>query len=246
MTFVTFMNIIETLRKFSKQFFFGPKPLNTMPKDRSGLKSKLFLSTADKDEVSKKRNKADFELSEDVTENLPKYSPEMVLNSFRERQENADKRFFGKRWEVLKRNIVGQTMWVTISYFLIYYFIQILFVQQTINTSSWFSRDPSRDGDLSNPSCITDFCKCCRSVNVTTTDFSGTCSDLKTPSFEYHSIVDRCIEAKQVAKLVASYETKQSRLVNSIAHFPIQLKNVSLKCFITKCIVIYFVASPNF
>ena len=82
MTFVTFMNIVETLRKFNKQFLFGPKPLYTMPKDRSGLKSKLFLSTADKDEVSKKRNKADFELSEDVKENVPKYSPEMVLNSF--------------------------------------------------------------------------------------------------------------------------------------------------------------------
>merc|ERR1712018_892169 len=119
--------------------FFGPKTLNKMPNDRSGIKSKLFLSTADKDEVSKKRNKSDFELSEDVKENLPKYSPEIILNSFRERQENVDQRFFAKRWEVLKRNIVGQTMWVTISYLLIYYFIQILFVQQTVNTSSWFS-----------------------------------------------------------------------------------------------------------
>ena len=41
-----------------------------MPNDRSGIKSKLFLSTADKDEVSKKRNKEDFELSEDVKENI--------------------------------------------------------------------------------------------------------------------------------------------------------------------------------
>ena len=199
-----------------------------MPNDRSEIKSKLFLSTADKDEVSKKRNKEDFELSEDVKENLPKYSPEIVLNSFRERQENTDQRFFAKRWEVLKRNIVGQTMWVTISYLLIYYFIQILFVQQTVNTSSWFSRTPSRDGNPTDPSCITDFCQCCNSVNVTTTDFIGTCSDLKTPSFKSHPILDRCIEAKQIAKLVASYETKQSRLVNSIANFPIQISNVSI------------------
>ena len=216
-----------------------------MPNDRSGIKSKLFLSTADKDEVSKKRNKADFELREDVKENLPKYSPEIVLNSFRERQENAEQRFFAKRWEVMKRNIVGQTMWVTISYLLIYYFIQILFVQQTINTSSWLSRTPSRDGDLTDPSCITDFCKCCNSVNVTTTDFIGICSDLKTPSFKYHPIVDRCIEAKQVAKLVASYETKQSRLVNLTADFPI-ISNVLIECIHIQTYHNFFIASPNF
>ena len=119
-----------------------------MSNQKSSIKSGLFLNSNHKDEVKKIRNKDDYELSIEARSNLPKYSSEVVLNSFLERQEKANKRFFARTWERMKRNIIGQTMWILIIYLFFYYLIHILLVQQTINTSSWFSRKPLRDGEL--------------------------------------------------------------------------------------------------
>lgn len=184
-----------------------------MSDQKAGWRSKFFLSTEDKDKVSRERNKEDFELSDEARVNLPNYSPDVVLNSFLERNENMNQRFFAKTWEKMKRNIIGQTMWIAIIYLFFYYLIQILFVQQLVNTSGWFSRNLSREGLLTDPNCQTDFCKCCKTINITTTDFIGGCSDLQGPVFIPHPVIDRCVEAKNVEKLVASYKTKQSRLV---------------------------------
>ena len=184
-----------------------------MSNQKSSIKSGLFLNSNHKDEVKKIRNKDDFELSIEARSNLPKYSSEVVLNSFLERQEKTNKRFFARTWERMKRNIIGQTMWILIIYLFFYYLIHILLVQQTINTSSWFSRKPLRDGVLTDPLCETDFCNCCNSVNLSTTDFNGDCEDLRTPVFKFHPMIDRCIEAKNIGRLVESYEKKQSRLL---------------------------------
>ena len=184
-----------------------------MSDQKSSLKSKLFLSTEDKDKVALERNKADYELSEEAQVNLPNYSPEVVLNSFTERNENMNGRFFAKTWKKMKRNIVGQTMWIAIIYLFFYYLVQILFVQQLVNTSGWFARNVSREGVLTDPACQTDFCKCCKTINITTVDFNGDCSALQGPVFQPHPIIDRCVEAKNVEKFVASYKTKQSRFV---------------------------------
>ena len=142
------------------------KFLRKMSDQKSSLKSKLFLSTEDKDKVALERNKADYELSEEAQVNLPNYSPEVVLNSFTERNENMNGRFFAKTWKKMKRNIIGQTMWIAIIYLFFYYLVQILFVQQLVNTSGWFARNVSREGVLTDPACQTDFCKCCKNHKI--------------------------------------------------------------------------------
>ena len=182
---------------------------------KQDFKSKLFLSTKDKDDVARIRSKEDFELEDEAKANFPKYSPDVVLKSFAARDENANRKFFAKTWEKMKQNIIGQTMYISLIYLLFYYLIQILFVQQAVNTSGWMGRNVSRDGiivlqnrSLSVPlSCETDFCKCYNSLkdreNITTENLNG----------KPHETLDTCIEAKKFAKFVESWSKKQSGLV---------------------------------
>ena len=94
-----------------------------MSDQKTGWRSNFFLSTEDKDKVSRERNKEDFELSDEARVNLPNYSPDVALNSFLERSESMNQRFFAKTWGKMKRNIIGQTMWIAIIYLFFYYLI---------------------------------------------------------------------------------------------------------------------------
>ena len=151
------------------------------------VRNKFFLSTKDKDDVDRERCKEDFDLCEDANTNFPKYSSDVVLKSFAERDEKAKQSFFAKTWARMRHNIIGQTMWIVIIYLVFYGVFQILFVQQAVNTSSWFERRLSFAGNLSDPLCKTSYCKCFGAPDI-----------------------DRCIEANNVAEFVGSWAKKQS------------------------------------
>ena len=75
-----------------------------MSSKRKSIKRKLFLSTSDKDDIQRVRNKEDYELSmAGKYGTFPTYNPEIVLKSFTERDENVNSKFFAKTWEKIKR-----------------------------------------------------------------------------------------------------------------------------------------------
>ena len=121
-----------------------------MPSGR--IKSRFFLEDhEDKYTVERIRHKEDYELKDyNRYGQFPSYDPEVVLESFTERDENANRKFFSSKWAKIKQNIVGQTMWVIGVYLLFYYTVQIFFVQGAVNACGWFGNgtalpDPMKD-----------------------------------------------------------------------------------------------------
>ena len=169
------------------------------------IRNKFFLSTKDKDDVDRERCKEDFDLCEDADINFPKYSSDVVLKSFVERDEKAKQTFFAKTWARMKHNIIGQTMWIVIIYLCFYGVFQILFVQQAVNTSNLFERSITYSGNLSDPQCKTIYCKCFRAIEKTNVLQENSIPSISNPD------IDRCIEANNVAEFVGSWAKKQSR-----------------------------------
>ena len=191
------------------------------PTDQS-IKNKLFLSTKDKDDVQRERCEDDFELSEEAKVNFPKYSPKLVLKSFAEKDEKTNRKLFSKTWEKMKQNIIGQTIWIALIYLLFYYLFQILVVQQAINTSNLLYRNQTKDGNISDLTCSTSYCKCY--INVINNTFANKATNISMLSNEdknkllQEQIVhaknkteelSRCIEADHIAKFVESWASKQ-------------------------------------
>ena len=170
------------------------------------VRNKFFLSTKDKDDVDRERCREDFDLCEEANTNFPKYSSDVVLKSFAERDEKAKQSFFAKTWARMRHNIIGQTMWIVIIYLLCYGLFQILFVQQAVNTSNWFERSISYAGNLSDQQCKTIYCKCFGAIQKPTVLQANSIPSISNPD-----IIDRCIEAKNVAEFVGSWAKKQSR-----------------------------------
>ena len=146
------------------------------PTDQS-IKNKLFLSTKDKDDVQRERCEDDFELSEEAKVNFPKYSPKLVLKSFAEKDEKTNRKLFSKTWEKMKHNIIGQTIWIALIYLFFYYLFQILVVQQAIDTSKLLYRNRTKDGNISDPTCTTNYCKCY--INVINATFANKATDAR-------------------------------------------------------------------
>ena len=159
-----------------------------MANTKQKIRSKFFVSTKDKDDVDRERCREDFDLCEEANTNFPKYSSDVVLKSFAERDENAKRRFLAKTWARMKQNIIGQTMWIVIIYLIFYGLFQILIVQQAVDTSTLFGRNITKSGNPSDPACKTIYCKCLGTIDV-----------------------DRCIEASKIAEFVGSWADKQSR-----------------------------------
>ena len=180
------------------------------PTDQS-IKNKLFLSTKDKDDVQRERCEDDFELSEEAKVNFPKYSPKLVLKSFTEKDEKANRKLFAKTWEKMKHNIIGQTIWIALIYLLFYYLFQILVVQQAINTSALLNRNQSKDGNISDLTCSTIYCKC--HINVINNTFPNKTTDIERELREHienkTEELSKCIEADHIAKFVESWASKQ-------------------------------------
>ena len=115
------------------------------------IKRKFFLSTEDKDKVERIRHKEDYELKDyNRYGQFPSYDPEVVLESFTERDENADRNFFASKWGKMKQNIIGQTMWVVGIYIFFYYMVQILFVQGAVNACIWVGSNTEEHQSQSN------------------------------------------------------------------------------------------------
>ena len=180
------------------------------PTDQS-IKNKLFLSTKEKDDVQRERCEDDFELSEEAMVNFPKYSPKLVLKSFTEKDEKANRKLFAKTWEKMKHNIIGQTIWIALIYLLFYYLFQILVVQQAINTSALLNRNQSKDGNISDLTCSTIYCKC--HINVINNTFPNKTTDIERELREHienkTEELSKCIEADHIAKFVESWASKQ-------------------------------------
>ena len=112
------------------------------------IKRKCFFDTSDKDEVERIRHKEDYELKESSVPSVgrcfPSYDANVVLESFTERDEKVNRKFFSSKWEKIKQNIVGQTMWVIGIYIICYYLVQILFVQSAVNACGWFGQNSTQ------------------------------------------------------------------------------------------------------
>ena len=109
----------------------------------------------------------------------------------------------------MKNNIFGQTIWIAIIYLIFYYLIQILFVQQAVNTSTWLSRNITYKGNYSDASCTTIYCKCYRAINATIGTKEANFNSSEEEA-NFNSTVDSCIEADNVGKFVKSWAKKQS------------------------------------
>ena len=163
--------------------------------NKNAIRRRLFLSNTDKDNIERVRNREDYELNEaSQYANFPTYDPDVVLKSFTDRDENANRRFFGKTWEKIRQNIVGQTMWVVLIYLFFYYLVQILFVQGTINVCEWFGNSTNLNGPK--------FQSCYKHPNVTSNDTT-----------ENNDLLSHCVCAKTFAHFVESWEAKQSGYV---------------------------------
>ena len=154
-----------------------------MPCD--AIKRKCFLDNTDKDEVQRIRHKEDYELKQIQGSFFPSYDPDVVLESFTERDEKVNRKFFSSKWEKIKQNIIGQTMWVVCIYVIFYYLVQVLFVQSAVNACTWFGDSPQLGSD---PNVL-------RTCNGT----------LINQEF------GKCACAKKFARFVQSWESKQKR-----------------------------------
>ena len=182
-----------------------------MASNRKNIKRKLFLSTSDKDDIQRVRNKEDYELSEaGKFGTFPTYDPEIVLTSFTERDENVNQKFFAKTWEKMKQNIIGQTLWIVIIYLIFYYMFQIMFVQAAINTVSILGQNVSNTSEA--------FKSCSKLPNMKALSNGPVLSipslqndGSSANSSDYSKdTLERCIGAHRFAKFVSSWEKKQS------------------------------------
>ena len=176
-----------------------------MANRKQKLCNKFFLSTKDKDDVDRERCKEDFDLCEEANTNFPKYSSDVVLKSFAERDENAKRRFLAKTWARMKQNIIGQTMWIVIIYLFFYGLFQILIVQQAVDTSNLLGRSITYSGNPSDPLCTTIYCKCFGAIEKTKVLQEKPIPRIKHPD------IDRCIEASKIEEFVGSWAKKQSK-----------------------------------
>ena len=103
------------------------------------VREKCFINVTAKDVVKRVRTKEDYELDSIPNDGtFPTYDANIVLKSFTERDDKADSSFFKSTWKKIKAGIIGQTIWVTCTYLLFYYLVQILFVQSAVDACDWF------------------------------------------------------------------------------------------------------------